>query len=362
MPDMPQRLNSPVVVFLIVLACTSITVAFLKLSAPVLAPILLAATLAILFTPVLRALERRGMASGLALAVMVVAMIAFFGAILILLVAQGNRLAERLPYYQQRLQEQLAPLVDWLSTRGIDVTGVFTGGLANGRAIVQAALGLISAVVSSGAAIVFFLFTLILMLADSRRVAVRVAQGAGAGNPFAVRLGAFLHQIQMQYRIQAFSNLLSASVLTLEFLVFRIDFALLWGVLAFLLAFVPNIGLILACLPAVLIAFVLHGWGVALLVVVVGVALNAAMDNLVTPRFMRGDLGLPMVVTFLAFLFWSWVFGLLGALLAVPLTLFIRMLLDSAPQTRFAAQLLTAGDETPARVSTKLTEDQSRHP
>jgi AI-2 transport protein TqsA len=160
-----------------------------------------------------------------------------------------------------------------------------------------------------------------------------------------IQLGNFTRQIQKQYRIQAMSNLLSAAALTVEFLLFRIDGAFLWGFLAFILGFIPNVGLIIACLPAVAIAFILYGWGTALVILVIGIILNATMDNAVTPRIYGKGLNLPVLLVFVSFLFWSWVFGFVGALLAIPATLFVKALLQGRQETRFLVVLLSGKDD-----------------
>src|SRR6266699_223905 len=124
-------------------------------------------------------------------------------------------------------------------------------------------------------------FLLFLMLVESRSIATKFQTRLQTGNTFVMQLGAYTRQIQKQYRIQTMSNLLSAVAITVELLLFRVDFAVLWGFLAFILGFIPNVGLIIACLPAIMIAFILYGWGTALAVLAIGIALNAAMDNVV---------------------------------------------------------------------------------
>jgi AI-2 transport protein TqsA len=162
-----------------------------------------------------------------------------------------------------------------------------------------------------------------------------------------VQLGNYTKQIQKQYRIQTMSNLLSATALTVEFLLFRVDGAFLWGFLAFILGYIPNVGLIIACLPAIMIAFILYGWGTALVILIIGIILNATMDNAVTPRIMGRGLNLPILLVFLSFLWWTWVFGFLGALLAIPATLFVKTLLQGRQETHFLVVLLSGqGDGT----------------
>jgi predicted PurR-regulated permease PerM len=216
--------------------------------------------------------------------------------------------------------------------------------------VAHSAIDVALGVLSNGVAIVFFLFLLFLMLVESRSVASKFQSRLQTGNNLAIQLGTYTRQIQKQYRIQATSNLLSAVALTAEFLLFGIDGAFLWGFLAFILGFIPNVGLIIACLPAVIIAFILHGIGTAFVILVIGIILNATMDNAVTPRIYGRGLNLPVLLVFTSFLFWSWVFGFVGALLAIPATLLVKALLQGPQETRFLVVLLSGKDEGDAGI------------
>lgn len=351
MRSAPIRLNTPLVVTLLVLACAGLVVAFLRFASDVLAPLFLAATLAILFAPILGWLKRKGLPDALALVVMIVGVIALVVILLFVFYTEANQLAARVPVYQVLLQRQLDDLSRGLDARGVDVQTLLPSNWLNVQSLGRGVLGVIGGAVSGGVTVLFFLFTLILLLADSSRIGKRLQEGVTENHPILLGLHDYCTLIQKQYRIQALSNFLSAFVLTVEFLVFRIDFALLWGILAFLLGFIPNVGLIIACLPAAVIAFILYGPGTLLVMVAIGIVLNATMDNVVTPRFMRGGLNLPISVTFISFLFWSWVFGFIGALLAIPATLLIRTLLKTSERTRLAGDLLTADSESERQAS-----------
>jgi len=109
--------------------------------------------------------------------------------------------------------------------------------------------------------------------------------------------------------------------------------------------------LIIACLPAIIIAFILYGWGTAVAILIIGIILNSAMDNAVTPRIMGKGLNLPILLVFLSFLFWTWVFGFIGALLAIPATLFVKTLLQGRQETHFLVVLLSGQGGSDATVT-----------
>lgn len=312
-----------------------------------LAPLFLDVVLALLFTPLLRWLERKGLPGWLALLVLTLLLVAFLFFLLLVLIVSLNQMEARLPTYQALLLQRVNTLEAVLAGLGINAKESLNFNIASESTLVRTAITAITGVLSNLVEVLFYVFLLFLMLASSRSLAEKVRARLANGHPFAQHFSAYAQQIQKQYRIQALSNFLCATGITITLLLFRIDFALLWGFLAFILAFIPNIGLILATLPAMLLALILYGPITALLIAVIVTAINAAMDNLVTPRFMGSGLNLPILVIFLSFLIWSWVFGLLGALLAVPLALLIRTLLRSRTETSHLAIFLEKRNPPP---------------
>ena len=352
--------GSPLIRPLLGAAAVVIVVFGLKYSSDVLAPIFLAATLAILFTPALWWLEKKGLPFGLALVVLVLALGGFIILLIFILTTSLEQLSVKMPEYAALLHERIDTLGAALGTIGIDLQETLNTMVVDTTEVAHSAIDVALGILSNGVAVVFFLFLLFLMLVESRSVATKFQTRLQAGNNLAIQLGNYTRQIQKQYRIQATSNLLSAVALTAEFLLFRIDGAFLWGFLAFILGFIPNVGLIIACLPAVVIAFILYGWGTALVILVIGIILNAAMDNAVTPRIYGKGLNLPVLLVFTSFLFWSWVFGFVGALLAIPATLLVKALLQGRQETRFLVVLLSGKveDETDSIIEERIVESK----
>src|SRR6266571_7990372 len=340
--------GSPILRYMLAAAAIVIIVIGLKYASDVLAPIFFATTLAILFTPALRWLEQKGLPTGLALLVMVLALGGFIILMIIILTFSLEQLALRLPVYQELLLQRIDAFTAAMGSIGIDVQDALNSIVADTTSLARSAINIALGVLGNSVLIVFFLFLLFLMLVESKSIATKFQTRLQTGNNLVIQLGNYTRQIQKQYRIQTISNLLSAIALTVEFLLFRIDGAFLWGFLAFILGFIPNVGLIIACLPAVVIAFILYGWGTALVILIIGIILNATMDNAVTPRIYGKGLNLPVLLVFTSFLFWSWVFGFVGPLLAIPATLFVKALLQGRQDTRFLVVLLSGKDDSEA--------------
>lgn len=120
---------------------------------------------------------------------------------------------------------------------------------------------------------------------------------------------------------------------------------MLWGVVAFLLNYIPNIGSIIAAVPPVLLALVTHGPLVSGIVAVGYICINTLMGNIIEPRFMGRGLGLSTLVVFLSLIFWGWLLGTAGMLLSVPLTMVVKIALETSEEGKWLAILL--GSEQP---------------
>jgi predicted PurR-regulated permease PerM len=150
-------------------------------------------------------------------------------------------------------------------------------------------------------------------------------------------------EINRYMGIKTFTSLLTGLVVTVGLVILRVDFALLWGVLAFLLNFVPNIGSIIAAVPAVLLTLLQHGFGTACIVVILYLAVNTVVGNLLEPRWMGRGLDLSTLVVFVSLVFWGWVLGPVGMVLSVPLTMTVKIALEGHSDTRWLGILLGGG-------------------
>src|SRR6266702_2677062 len=254
--------GSPVIRPLLAAAALVIVVFGLKYSSDVLAPIFLAATLAILFTPALWWLEKKGLHPWLALVVMVLALGGFIVLMIFILTTSLEQLSLHLPEYADLLHQRIDTLGAALGTIGVDLQETLNSMVVDTTEVAHSAIDIALGVLSNSVAIVFFLFLLFLMLVESRSVATKFQTRLQAGNILAI-----------------------------------------------------------------------------------GIILNATMDNAVTPRIYGKGLNLPVLLVFTSFLFWSWVFGFVGALLAIPATLFVKALLQGRQETRFLVVLLSWKDE-----------------
>ena len=329
-----------------------LVVAGLRYASYIVAPLLLAFMLAVVITPLVRRLELAGLPTWLSIVGVLVLAIAVLVGFLLIVSVQLAEFGQKLPEYQVMLTARVEQVLSTVEHRPATDQAVAETASKGSEALIGLVGAALTTLLSGIVIVVFFLFLLCLMLSSERPFERSLRRVIPTGSDFHIRLADYLRQVQIQGRIRTLSNLLSAAALTVLFLVFKIDFALLWGLLAFALGYIPNIGLILACLPAIVLAFIQYGLGTALVVLLIAIILNASVDNIVIPRFISRASALPMVIVFLSFIFWGWMFGLLGVIISTQATLLVRALLDAVPETRAVAELMT--------VESRVSESNAR--
>jgi len=135
-------------------------------------------------------------------------------------------------------------------------------------------------------------------------------------------------------------SLASGILITVWLFILGVDYAILWGFLAFLLNYIPNIGSIVAAIPATILAVVQFGFGRAVLVAAGYIVVNFIEGNVIEPRLMGRKLGLSTLVVFLSLIFWGGLLGFVGAILSIPLTMTLKFAFESNESTKWIAVLL----------------------
>src|SRR5829696_7095357 len=327
------------------LATTVVVFVGMRLSAPILNPILFAVILALLFSPIYAWLRRRRIPTPLALVLMLVGLTVLFLGLFFILGVSIARFSGDLGSYAGKLNDQVGNIQQLVKGLGIS------------KADVQDALkpshltGAIGAVLSGVADFLSNLFLILIivlfLLAEGPAMMNRLRASAGSDHPQVERLSVFGRSVIRQLGLRAIVNLATASGVVLLLFVLRVDFPLMWGTLTFFLSFIPWIGLPLAVAPAVVLAFAEHGIDRALLVIAGVIVINVLAENALSPMLMGRGLSLSPTILFIGFIFWAWLLGGPGAFLAAPLTIFVVLMLETFPETRWIASVMGAGPPDP---------------
>jgi AI-2 transport protein TqsA len=335
-------------VFLTVAACVVI-IAGMKAATVILVPFLLSAFIAIISAPPMFWLQRRGLPSALAVLIVVLATLGFVVLVGTLVGQSITDFTKDMPLYQTKIKAQTSLALAWLASIGVNtqslaLTEIFDPGAA--MKLAASVLNGLGNVLTNGFLI---LMTVSFILLEAASFPAKLQTIKGAPDASLGRWENFLNDVKQYMAIKTWVSLATGVLISVWTAVLGVDYPLLWGLLAFTLNYVPNIGSIIAAVPAVLLALVQLGILKALLTVGGYVAVNLIMGNMVEPRFMGRGLGLSTLVVFLSLLFWGWVLGPVGMLLSVPLTITAKIALDSREETRWVAILLGPEKAVPAK-------------
>lgn len=319
-------------------AAIVVVIAGLKLGSAVLIPVLMAGFFAMALMPLAVRLEKRGLPAWLATILSFV-----LGALLIfvmgyLVASSLGDVRDALPRYGARLDEIMDEAEVWLTARGVELGEEGLDGFFEPEDL----LGYVQSLVLSLAGVlqqsVVVILIMLFMLFERS-----VVTGSVRGELEVSRKQQILQRIASSVTdylsVKTVISLITGVLFGLYCWWLGIDFPMLWGLLAFLLNYIPTIGSIIACIPPALVALVQFGWDKAFLVVIGNIVLNSTLGNVIEPKIMGNKVGLSALTIFVGLLFWSWVFGPVGALLSVPLTIIVKMLLEphDAPSPAGAA-------------------------
>jgi AI-2 transport protein TqsA len=291
-------------------------------AAELLNSILLAMLLTVTVVPAFDALRRRGVPKGLAVVLTSLLLAGVLVVLLGVLGLSGTRLIQVLPHYQERALALRGGLEALLLAWGIESERIFSSELVDPNRLLGLAAGFLSGLGQVLSQALLLILIVAFFLAE-RGIRDQTFHPGGT----AARVARDVRQYLVITALSGLGFSLLAYVLMLAV---GTDLPLVWAVLAFIMNFVPNVGIILAVIPPVLLTVLELSWQRALVVLAVFLALNFVVDNLIKPRFMQSGLDVPPLVGLLSLVVWAYLLGPIGTLLALPLTIAIRRVLEDA--------------------------------
>ena len=328
--------------FMLGLAAFVIIVAGMYTAQTIIVPFLLSAFIAIISTPVLFGLEKRGVPKLVAFCIVLIIVIVFIAGIVLVIGASASSFMDHLPGYQEKLNSLLISAVEWAKEHKIPVSqskilenldpATLMGFIGN-------MIGGIGAMLSK--AILIFITTAFIIFETStfpekiEKFNLRKNEGDAKRRP-----NVFISKIKRYLAIKTATSLLTAVIVAIGLLAVGVDYPFLWGLLAFFLNFIPSIGAILAAVPVLLLCLIQFGVWTTVWVGLGYTVVNIAIGNFIEPNFMGKELGLSPLVVFLSLVFWGWLLGPIGMLLSVPLTMTAKIACDSYRETKWIGILL----------------------
>jgi AI-2 transport protein TqsA len=311
----------------------------LRAAASILVPFALALFLAILSLPLLMGLQARGMPRPLAVLTTLLVNLGVLGTFVLVISSSVNEFRLALPRYTILFQERVDVLMNRMREMGIPTLPQFENGMLTPAALFDIMGGIFRGLASllTAAFVVFIIMIFILAEASAFPAKLRMVLGDSSDLS---RYRRVLSEVQQYVGIKTVVSMVTGLLVGLWVWMLGLDFPLFWGLLAFLLNYVPNVGSILAAIPAMMLAAIQLGLGSALIVGLGYLVINLVLGNFVEPMLMGRRLGLSTLVVILSLLFWGWTWGPVGMLLSLPLTMIVKIMLENSSDLRWVALLL----------------------
>ena len=339
------------------LAALVIILAGIKAASAILVPFLLSLFIAIMCNPLItKATQYR-----VPKPVSVVFVICIFVVIVLFIAGLiGNSLNELsllIPQYRTQLKEQFSWLGPLLTKYNIQLSYDILLEFLDPAAAMGLAAQLLSGFSTVMANMFLIILTVVFMLFEASSITLKFHVALDDPDMRIKQIERFIESVNHYIAIKTLVSILTGCVVSLMLWSFGLDFFLLWGVLAFLLNYIPNIGSIIAAIPAVILAVLQLGVGEAGFIALGYFSINMIMGNMIEPRYLGKGLGLSTLVVFLSLIFWGWLLGTVGMLLSVPLTMILKIAFENSPSGNWLSTLLS-DEESVVAMANKIDNEE----
>ncbi len=336
---------------LLTLAALVVIVAGLRQADTLLPPFMLAVLLSILVAPLVLWLERRRVPAPLAVSVALVFVFAALVAFGALLTSAFAGYEEALPGYREEMTARTTSILAFLEARGLEVQSAQIADVLHPERLLELSMNFLGGLVGAVSNMALVLLTMMFVLLEITTFPKKMRAVLEDPKDGIDHWRSMLVEIQRYLAIKTIVSIVTGASATLLLWALGVDFPLLWGLVAFLLNYIPTVGSIVASIPAIVIAVVQPdlGLGVATLVALGYLVINMVFGSIIEPQLMGRRLGISPLVVFVSLAFWVWLWGPLGGLLSVPLTIVVRLVLERSEELHWVSVLL--GSSTKPEVA-----------
>ena len=289
--------------------------------------------------PIPSRLTKRGMPGWLALVLSILMVVVILGLVIATVFFSVAKLSTELPTYMTSASEQATE--DLSATEGSETSTQIELVTTSVGPVVQSLLAsllasLLDLLVVFGMALAIFFF----MISAAISLPTPSRMGLDPGNPTFGRIGELTEDVRKYMTVLTGINFLVGLGDTIFLMYMGVDFALLWGMLAWFMGYIPSVGFIIALIPPVLMAYAQYGLQSAMIVLIGYILINGGVQNFVQPKVMGNSLKISPVVVFVGVFIWGYLLGGIGAILAVPMTLLVVIIMENFEGTRPLAILM----------------------
>lgn len=332
-------------------AAAIVILAGFKLAAPLIVPLLLALFLAIVSAPSMFALIRRGLPSYASVGIALLANLAVFVAMGALGAGSLNAFARSVPRYQARVAVLIGEGSSWLVDRGLPGLGEVLPRVVDYNMLGKLAADGLAGLAGVLSTVVLVWLVVAFLLVEALGIEVKLQHVLAHPADGIRRVRRAAEDVQRYILAKTATNLFTALLVWAWLAMWRVEFALLWALSAFMVNYIPTLGAMLLAAPVLLITLLQHGVFPASVVGLGYVAINMLVATVIEPRVFGQVLGMSPLVVFISMVCWGWLWGPVGALLSVPLTMVVQIVAAYLEGYQWLSVLLGPADPKRGRRS-----------
>ena len=322
------------------LAAFVIVVAGMKASSDILIPFLLAVFISVIANPLVKKLHSRGIPTIGAILLVILAIIAIGIGVTSLLGNSLNDFSDNLPMYKQMINNSASNFFKFFEDFGLQISGSLIIERFDPGAVMSLTSSILSGLGGVLSNSLLILLMVVFMLLEATIFKYKLRHVFGNQMNGANQVDSFSDTVNQYMLIKTGISIMTGIIASIWLIILGVDYPLLWGLLTFLFNYVPTIGSIIAAIPPSLLALIQFGVVSSLLSAVGYLVINIIIGSILEPRILGRGLGLSTLVVFLSLLFWGWVFGPVGMILSVPLTMTIKIALSNSTSGKWISTLM----------------------
>jgi predicted PurR-regulated permease PerM len=335
--------------FWVISASFVIVIAGMKEAASIVTPLLLSLLLTSICYAPFTWLQKKKVPDLIAIVIVLIGILAITFLIVAMLGTSVSGFADKIPFYEQKFSTYWADINKWLVAHDLIGEDMKLNEKINPGSILTIAGGVFTGFGNLMSNFFIIILIVIFILFELSSMLKKMSTVNTISLP---KIESIIQKQNQYFSAKTVVSLITGILISIILAIIGVDFPMLWGALAFILNFIPNIGSIIAAIPACLLALVQISPLSALFTAIAYLVVNMVMGNIVEPRLIGKTVGLSPLIVFLSLIFWGWVLGIIGMLLATPLTITIKIIFDSMESTRHIG-LMMGNDSLVAEAPVK---------
>jgi len=340
---------SPAMSWLLGLAAFVIIVAGMRAAQELIVPFLASLFLTVICYPTLEWMQKKGLSTWVALILIIFTVSTSLLIVVAIVGSSLQDLTSHLDGYRNLLEARKQTLITWIEDRGYsDLAENLNRREFDPKRVMALLTTFLTDLAGLFGDIFWVLLIMVFMLMEASAFPQKIAKMSSNNAQRSSQAEQIRNAIWQYATLKTLISMMVGGGVVILLKILKVDYAFLWGLIAFFFNFIPNVGSFIAAIPGVGMALIQYDVTTGIYAVIGYALINLIFSNIVEPRVMGKGMGISALVVFLSLIFWGWVLGPVGMILSVPLTMIVKIVLDSSDQTRWFSILLsgeTAGSE-----------------